>query len=74
METVDYQTFIEFVKSNSLKMRQGRIFHSSEYIDNEGVVRAYEESSSWGGGEFYQIDRQRSNNEITLEFVSKLLK
>ena len=74
MTPVSYNIFKEFVEENKLKKVQGMYFHSFNWIDNQGVIKATEESSSWGGGEFYTIESEEAENLNTLELVNNIIK
>jgi hypothetical protein len=74
MTSVSYRIFEEFVKNNNLAKIRGKWFHSFDYMDNKGFIRATEESSSWGGGDSYLIDSEEAENLNTLEFVNNIIK
>jgi hypothetical protein len=74
MTPVNNKKFKKFIETNKLKPIQGMHFHQIDYVDNKGIIKATEESSSWGVETIYLIDKEFSENEITLEFVENLIK
>ena len=70
---VSENIFHEYVKKHNLKEVQGRILHSSDFIDEFGEVKAYMETSSWSMTVIYRIADLKYQNLETLELFTSLL-
>lgn len=66
------EEFCRFVKLNSLTREQGTWFHSFNFVDYDGNIKAYIETSSYTPKVTYKIIGGDSNFEMT-SFVTKIL-
>lgn len=73
MTSVSYKIFEEFLKKNNLTKIQGKWFHSFDWVDNQRIVKATEESSSWGAGDSYMVESEEAENLNTLEFINNII-
>ena len=68
---VSAKEFYDFLKLNNLQKVQGNYFHSNNYINNEGRILAYKETSSWGAETIYKILVEE--NIIGLNLVTNIM-
>ena len=68
---VSAKEFYDFVNDKKLQKIQGNYFHSNNYLDNEGRILAYKETSSWGAETIYKILAEE--NIIGLNLVTKIM-
>lgn len=67
---VPYEVFSKYIEKNNLKAIPGPYCHSINYIDENNVIKAYKETSSWGADTIYQIDDVTYQN---LEIVNLIV-
>lgn len=63
--------FYAFIESKNLKKVQATYFHSYNYVNEQGEVLAYYESSSWNTNIIYKI--MGEENEETLNLVTDII-
>ena len=68
---VDIKLFNDFILANNLKEVEGKWVHSNNYINEEGKVLAYQETSSWGASPKYMIANGLANTECCA-FITNL--
>lgn len=72
MINVTEQYFRQYVKDNNLSPKSGVNVHSLQYYNEHGILCAYEEWSSWGGENVFQV-KEDYLNENTVLFVTKIM-
>jgi len=55
MKEVNEQEFREFLNGKIYTRKQGDMFHSTDYIDLDGIKIAYIETSSYGASDIFKI-------------------
>lgn len=73
MFNVSKEVFNKFVIENKLQKIQGENIHSYNYVDNDGNIMAYKETSSYDNNTIYQINDIKFTNFETLNIVNNLL-
>jgi len=74
LHNVSEDIFNRFLKNKNFTKRQGSNFHSEEFLNSEGEIKAYVESSSWGAETVYQIDDDSYENFETFVILNQLFK
>ncbi len=70
---VNYNIFHDYIVKNKLKEVQGSVFHSDNFIDENNVIKAYRESSSWGAETVYLIADENYKNLETLSTITNFI-
>lgn len=74
MYRVSKERFYKYIRDNDLKESYSFICSNwSDYVNNEGVIKARVESSSWNPDIFYKIDDNSYESFDDFIFMSKLL-